>query len=331
MTPKLFRPENNTKAEEFKQFLPVNVTCSFRSLAPAIAQCETKYLLPVLGSPLFGRLAEHYASGTPGNGALDALLDLCQYAAVRLAYWQDYDLLSVSMSDRGAADNAGEGRLYKYQADALKNTLKNGGFDQLDAVLEFCESHVQDLPEFLQSPAYTEARSLIVGTTREFDEIFNIGGSRLVFLRMRHFVRTTQETELRHRLGAAFCAELLGADPLEERYARILPEVRKFAVLWSVADGIGELHRLPTERGMVFETAQAASGSDTSVSVVPPQELKAMAEEYRRKAERYMASVVATLKAHIADYPAYRAFAGENAPKNEVFRRDNTNRKIFFA
>ena len=37
MTPRLFKPENNTKAEEFKEFLPVNVTCSFRSLAPARA------------------------------------------------------------------------------------------------------------------------------------------------------------------------------------------------------------------------------------------------------------------------------------------------------
>ncbi len=303
MTPRLFAPENNTKAEEFKQFLPVNVTCSFRSLAPAIAKCEDKYLLPILGETLFSRLA----------------------------YWQDYDLLSVSMSDKGAADNAGEGRLYKYQADALKKALKNGGFDQLDSVLEYCHRNIDQLPEFLQSPAYTDARSLIVGTTKEFNDIFHIGGSRLVFLKMRHFVRTTQETELRHRLGRAFCDELLTADPNEERYVRILPEVKKFTVFWSVADGIGELHRLPTEQGMVFETAQAASGSDTAVSVVPPQELEQMASEYRRKAERYMASVVSTLKAHIADYPAYRAFAGDNAPKNEVFRRDNTNRKIFFA
>ena len=331
MTPRLFRPENNTKAEEFKEFLPVNVTCSFRSLAPAIAQCETKYLLPVLGETLFDRLAEYYRGETRDNETLSRLLELCQYAVVRLAYWQDYDLLSVSMSDKGAADNAGEGRLYKYQADGLKRALKNGGFDQLDAVLEFCESHKEDLPEFLQSPAYTDSRSLIVGTTREFNDIFHIGGSRLVFLKMRHFVRTTQETELRHRLGKAFCDELLTADPQEERYARILPEVKKFTVLWSVADGIGELHRMPTEQGMVFETSQATSGSDTAVSVVPQAELEQMAAEYRRKAERYMAGVLATLKAHIADYPAYRAFAGDNAPKNEVFHRDNTNRKIFFA
>ena len=82
---------------------------------------------------------------------------------------------------------------------------------------------------------------------------------------------------------------------------------------------------------MVFETSQAASGSDTQTAIVPQAELERMADEYRHKAERYMASVVATLKKHIADYPAYRAFAGENAPRNEVFHRDNTNRKIFYA
>ena len=94
MTPRLFAPENNTKAEEFKQFLPVNVTCSFRSLAPAIAQCETKYLLPVLGEPLFERLAAYYEAGTHDSDLLELLLKRSQYAVVRLAYWQDYDLLS---------------------------------------------------------------------------------------------------------------------------------------------------------------------------------------------------------------------------------------------
>ena len=331
MKTRLFRPEFNEKAEEIKQFLPVNVTCSFRSLAPSIAQCEEKYLLPLLGEPLFGRVAAYYANVAHDNPILDRLLEHCQYAAVRLAYWQDYDLLSVSLSDKGAADNAGEGRLYKYQADALKRTLKEGGFNELDAALDLCHRHTNELPEFLQSPAYTDSKSLIVGTTREFDDIFPIGGSRLVFLKMRQFLRTTQETELRHRLGAKFCAELLSANPSEERYARILPEIRKFAVLWSVADGIGELHRMPTEQGMVFETSQAESGSDTQTAIVPQAELERMAAEYRRKAERYMAYAVATLKKHIADYPAYKDFAGENAPKNEVFHRDNTNRKIFFA
>ncbi|MGX8721256.1 MAG: hypothetical protein ACSW79_09175, partial [Eubacteriales bacterium] len=190
MTPRLFKPENNTKAEEFKEFLPVNVTCSFRSLAPAIAQCEDKYLLPVLGEPLLNKLAAYYEGGTHDDELLEALLKRSQYAVVRLAYWQDYDLLSVSMSDKGAADNAGEGRLYKYQADALKKALKNGGFDQLDSVLEYCHRNIEQLPEFLQSPAYTDAKSLIVGTTKEFNDIFHIGGSRLVFLKMRHFVRT---------------------------------------------------------------------------------------------------------------------------------------------
>ena len=331
MIPKLFKPENNTKAEEFKQFLPVNVTCSFRSLAPSIAQCETKYLLPILGEPLFNRLAEYYNAEIRDNEALNSLLEHSQYAVVRLAYWQDFDLLSVSLSDKGAADNAGEGRLYKYQADALKRALKEGGFNELDAVLEFCNRHIDDLREFMESPSYIDSKSLVVGTTKEFNDIFGIGGSRLVFLKMCQFVRTTQETELRHRLGRAFCDELLTADPSEERYARILPEVKKFTVFWSVADGIGELHRMPTEQGMVFETSQAASGSDTQTAIVPQAELERMANEYRHKAERYMASVVATLKTHIADYPAYRAFAGENAPRNEVFHRDNTNRKIFYA
>lgn len=331
MTPRLFKSENNAKAEEFKRFLPVNVTCSFRSLAPAIAQCENKYLLPVIGRPLFDRLSDFYETEDRNDDTLESLLGLCQYAVIRLAYWQDFDLLSVSLSDKGAADNAGEGRLYRYQADALRLSLKSSGFDQLDTVLEFCDNHAAALPEYLQSPAFQQSHNTLVKTTRDFDEIFNIGGSRLVFLKMRYFIRETEETELQHRLGPAFCGELLAADEAEERYSRILPQIRRFIVFWSVADGIGELHRMPTEKGLLFETQKATSSSGTETAVVPAAELERMAREYRQKAERHLANAVATLKQHIAEYPAYKSFAGENAPKNETFHRDNTNRKIFFA
>jgi len=331
MTPRLFSSENNQKAEEFKNFLPVNVNCSFRSLAPAISQCENKYLLPILGSPLFERLASFYISDNQTDETLSALLDLCQYAVLRLAYWQDFDILSVSLSDKGAADNAGEGRLYRYQSEAVKRSLKEGGFDQLDAVLDYCEQHLAQLPEFAQSPAFIAIANSLIRNTKDFDDIFNIGRSRLVFLKMRYFIETTEETELRHRLGGGFCSELLSADASLEKYSRILPAIKKFIVFWSVADGIGELHRLPTEKGLVFETSKAASASDTEVSVVAPAELERMAAEYRHKAERYMAAAVTTLQQHISDYPQYKSFAGENAPRNETFRRNNTNRKIFFA
>ncbi|MCL2289837.1 MAG: hypothetical protein FWC34_03925 [Bacteroidetes bacterium] len=71
--------------------------------------------------------------------------------------------------------------------------------------------------------------------------------------------------------------------------------------------------------------------SEVQYSPVPPQELERIRKEYTNKAERYMSSVVETLKRYSADYTAYFTFAGDNAPPSKHIRRDNTNKKIFLA
>jgi len=332
MTPKLFKPEYNTKAEEFKKFLPVNVTCSFRSIAPAIALCERKYLIPLLGNTLFHRLAHYYAASEQKKKRnFEELLTLCQFALIRLAFWQEYDILSVSLSDKGAADNAGENRLYRYQAEAIKDNLKNEGFDQLDAILEFCEQNIATLPEFAQSPCHLASENTFIKNTHEFNSIYFINSSRLVFLKMKYFVTSVEELQLTHYLGNPFCAELLAADLTIEKYTRIIPAIKKFVVFMAIAEGIAELHQMPTDRGLIFQTAASNRISEVQYAPVPPQELDHIRKEYTKKAERYINSVIDTLKKYSADYPTYIAFAGNNAPPCKHIRRDNTNKKIFIA
>jgi len=332
MTPKLFKPEYNTKAEEFKKFLPVNVNFSFRSIAPAIALCERKYIIPLLGDALFGKLVHYYTTSEQKKKApLKELLTLCQFALIRLAFWQEYDILSVTLSDKGAADNAGENRLYRYQTEALKENLKNEGFDQLDVVLEFCEQNIATLPEFAQSPCHHASENTFIKNTKEFNAIYHINSSRLVFLKMKYFVTSVEELQLPHHLGDCFCAELLGADPAVEKYARILSGIKKFVVFMAIAEGIAELHQMPTDKGLIFQSANAIRISEEQYAPVPAEELERVRKEYAQKAERYISSVIDTLKAHSTDYPAYIAFAGNNAPQTKHIRRDNTNKKIFIA
>ena len=331
MTPKLFKAEYNTKAEEFKKFLPVNVTLSCRSVAPAIALCERKYLIHLLGEALFNKLAGYYSTSKKRPGCLKELLALCQFALIRLAFWQDYDILSVTLSDKGAADNAGESRLYRYQSEALKNTLKNEGFDQLDAILEFCEQNIAHLPEFSQSPCHLASENSFIKNTKEFNNIYHINSSRLVFLKMRYFVTSVEELQLPHHLGDCFCAELLGADPAVEKYARIIPAVKKFVVFMAIAEGIAELHQMPTDKGLIFQSANAIRVSEEQYAPVPAAELERVRKEYTQKAERYMSSVIDTLKKYPTDYPAYFTFAGNNAPLSKHTRRNNTNKSIFLA
>lgn len=330
MTPKLFKETENEKAQEFKKFLPVNVNCNFRSLAPALAQAENKYIVPILGTQLFSRLVTYYTDATiTRNDCLSLLLEMCQYAVVRLAYWQDYDVLSVSMSDKGAADNAGEARLYRYQADALKERLKNDGFDQLDTILEFCENNANNLTEFASSDYVTTLHNSVIANTRQFNSIYDIHHSRLVFLKMKYYIKLTEDIELTHRLGDDFVNEIHNADLSNPRYIRIMEDIQKFVVFWAVAEAIKELHQIPTDKGLIFQVSEAVGNSSIKTQIVAAEELNATAQNYKNRAERYLSKAIHTMNNFRSDYINYFNFAGENAPTNNIYFRDNKNKKIF--
>ena len=324
MHPQLFNPDYNYRADEFKEYLPVNINLRFETVASHIALCEEKFIIPLLGKSLFDRIVSYYNE----HPALDVesadctLIHKVRFALVRLAIWKGYDVISTNISDTGvSAEVDKENRLYRYQEENIKSTLKNEGFDYLDNVLAFLDGNT-DFPEY-----QTPVNDSLIRTTAIFNDCYDINNSRLVFLKMRQYVRDVELIQLQHRIGAALYRELLTADENEDKYAVILPNIRRFVVYEAVAEGIGELHKMPTDKGLVFETS-----SMDGVSVNPVQEAKLMETraQFAHKANQYLAAAINHIQQNKADYPAYIAFAGES-PADGVIHFDNHKTKIFFA
>ena len=205
MTPQFFKAENNDHAAEFKNCLPVNVNTSFRTLAPAIATAEEERVKPMLGTPLFERVASYYQQhGTSGeSNVLNSLVVLVQMAAVRLAYYDSFDQLAVMMSDSGLSDKNGENRAYRYQADALKANLGRQGFSYLNAMVRHCETYIEELPEFEQSPYHAEMQSSLIRSLGDFQRYVQIGGDFCLFARLREFISANRDdgAAIPHRRG----------------------------------------------------------------------------------------------------------------------------------
>ncbi len=324
MQPRLFNSDYNARAGELKGYLPVNINLRFETVASHIALCEENYVLPLLGSALFERLVAYYGA----HPSLDVessdrtLIHKVRFALVRLAVWKGYDVISANISDTGVSSEVDrENRLYRYQEENIKSMLKNEGFDYLDNVLSYLDAS-SDFPEYVRPTADS-----LIRDTAAFNSCYNIENSRLVFLKMRQYVRDVELIDLQHRIGVDFYRELLTADESVGKYAAILPNIRRFVVYASVAEGIGELHKMPTEKGLVFE------GVDMDgVMVNPVQDAKLMETraQFARKANLYLAAAVNYILLHKSDYPAYADFAGDS-PADGVMHFENTNSKIFMA
>lgn len=331
MNPQLFSAEENKRAEEVKKYLPVNIQLNFKSIAPYIVQCERKYIKPLLGDQLYDKLVSFYSNKNQDK-SFTQLLEYVQFSLIHLAFWLGYDLLTVSLSDIGAASRIdSDKRLYRYQEDNAKDALKNQGFDELDTILEFLEKNINIFKEFTQSKFFGELKNSLIPDTATFSDIYNINNSRLIFLKMKYYVRDVENIKLRHWLGDRFVIDLLAADHSLKKYERIIPYIQRYIVYQSVCDGISELHKLPTERGLIFETEIAnAYNSNVTVSVIAEKEMEKTRRYFSLTAEQYMSNVINTLKTYKEDYPIFFEFSGENPPEDDIVRRNNDNKKTFW-
>lgn len=327
---KLFTAQFNTRAEEFKKYLPVNINLRYETLASHIALCEETYIRPLLGKPLFLRMADFVSDhpDLPDGEPCSELVHKTRFALIRLAVWKGYDIIAANISDTGvSAEVEKENRPFRYQEENIKRTLKEEGFNYLDNILEFLEENSQDFPEFGQSQYKLSNVQSLIRNTAMFHTMYNIDNSRLVFLKMQQYIRDVELIELQHRIGPAFYRTLLTADESDTHYTDVLKYVRMYVVYRAVAEGIGELHKMPTEKGLLFETTTMDGVQETPVYRAQIAETRVRCTQ---RAEQYLSAALNILKRSPADYPEYADFAGDS-PADGVIHIDNTNRKIFLA
>ena len=328
-------------AEELRRCMPVNVTTSYKVLAPALWQAEEEYVKPVLGVKLFDELALFYAErsndGHDGSGmredVMAGLLELVQMADVRLAMWDSYDQLKVNIGESGAVPVVDDNRrLYRYEEDALRRSLESQGQRALDEVAKYCESHVDVLESFKESEYWTVLTTSLVPDRVTFDKMVPINKSALLFNRLRVFIDETEEMELGYRLGESLRGLFYGVERESVRVVRLMQYVRQFVAHWSYANACVGLNVIPTEMGLM-KTEESASSSGRGTGRVMngagQDRIASVIQHERDRAERYMAMMLDYVKAHIEDYPEAEAIGGEKLEVNQSMKRDNRKKRMF--
>ena len=320
MESKLFGRDAESMLQEY---LPVNVNLRYETLSSHLALVEQRYILPLIGRIFYDHLVAASSSSSPKEVELRKMI---RFAMLRLALWKGFDVINSNISDTGMSSGTEkDSRLFRYQEEGLRVSLKNEGFDYLDSILAFLEENAPDFPEFSGSDYKLSNVHSLIRNTAEFQECYDIDNSRLVFLKMKKYVRDVELIKLQHRIGAAFYQELVRCDRNVEKYASILRPIMLFVVYSAVAEGIDELHKLPTEKGLVFEVSSMDGVEVSPVEYARVMETRAALAS---KAEQYMSSAIHYIREHKEDYPRYVDFAGDS-PDNDIVKFNNKNRKIF--
>ena len=325
MQPRLFKDEGNS--DDFKKYLPVNVNTSFRTLATFLGLAELKYIRPLLGNLLY----EEITTFAKTDEKTLQLIDYLKYAEINLAFYCGWSVLSTSISDSGASSKAdGDKRLYRYQEVEILETFKNNGFNILDTVLDFLHEHIADFELFKNADFYKKSQKTLIPTTAIFNAIYPINNSRLVFLKMTQYIKLVEDIELHHYFGSQFVSELMTADLETDKYREIAENIRNFIVYLSVSKGIGELKKLPTEKGLIFESTSDFVRDGYMQSQVEGKELETTLIFCEKTAKSYLATAINCLKKQSQDFPKFIAHAGENSNETSSVFRNNKHKRTFF-
>lgn len=326
----LFLLTHNTKMAEIRKYIPVSAATSFDNLAPFIQSAEVNYILPLLGEELYNQLLSYYstplslpAGVTVQNKSLfDLLIQHTQRALINLAYYAGYDFLNTIINDAGfhRQESDTEKGLYKYQEEAVKSGFRNNGFNSLDTMLGFLESHIDDFPLFKTSSNYTLRKASLLPDTRTFDSIFDINNSRLVFLKLCRFIKEVEDFEIGALLGDGLYArvkEVLANDLPDVAIRTLIPYIRPPLAYLAVSRASFQLGMIVTDKGLFFESQDSTNLNTTVQKPLSDQQYYLLATRSEKTGNDYLELLRGFLRAHPADYPLY------SAPSGSPFIRSN--------
>ncbi|MCX6231153.1 MAG: hypothetical protein NTZ33_06375 [Bacteroidetes bacterium] len=318
--------------EEVQKFLPVSNNVDFARLKPHITQIEDEFIFPLLGESIAD--VKIYLAKNTADEKFDPLLFTIQNAVAHLMYWRGYDVLNAYISDGGfkRIESDKVKSLFKYQEDNLRDYFKNIAFNSLDSMLEKLEIFQAAINQNAKATSWYKAlHDDFINNAKDFSTTYDIGNSRLIFLRLKKHMQLVKDLQLSKVFGAVNWAYLLSelskmddASPAAKVKA-VLPLCSKALAFLSVALLMEESGADLTDKGLVYEGSTSQNNAAVAKFPSDIERVNKLISRNRNIGEAYLKELKNYLLKNSLDWNGYIA------PKNGVLNRDNGGRKCFFA
>ncbi len=255
------------------------------------------------------------------------LLFYTQRAIANIALWIGFDSLNAYISDGGfkRSESGNIKGLYKYQEDNIKKYFRSSGIDGLDIILGILEDRIQHFPAY-QSQMYRH-RGRIIPDTKVFNDHYHINNSRIVFDRLRQYMKNVEDLYLTKYISPAslqyIIAELQKPTPATKVTA-IMPYLRDPVAWISTAMLMQDSGSELTERGLYLKGLKNLSNSDLEINTDEAR-VKELIKRNFSTGDQYLIR----LKKYLADNA--NDWETDAAQPSGLHNRDNTGKRTFFA
>lgn len=343
----IFSAEKWNNGKELKAVMKVNTAISFDMMEAPLRNAFRQYLVPLLGDAMAGEVVEIYrfgpnpdvleqnTEGATEREKLDScLLEICKRANANLAFWNDFDEISMRITDAGfqrqkSDNNESFQQVYKYQEDNLRTSLRNKGFNALDELLEFLYAHIAEYPEFATSQAYQDRKSAIVRSTADVNDVCFINGSRIIFLRLQPHLKFVEEMLLQPAIGDKLYEHLIDGlvnqsedEGRRKDVERLRLACSRYIVAMAVRRLLMETGSI-TDRGLYFTTVQPGEKGNEERKPVDTERIAVQIQNLKADADMYMTALLRTARSYFSEL-----YAGD---PRRIFDRDNNHKRTFWT
>ncbi len=319
-------------SDDLSTYVEVAAAAKFPKFAPSVNTAERRFLLPVLGTAMFTKLATALAGTTALSEPMQALAELSQAAVANIASAIAVVRLAVQVSETGLnrVESGTNKTAYQYQTIELRDSYIRAGFDALDDLLALMESAPDDYPEWKGSEAYKDYSRYFIRSGVEFTQGFDIRNSRYTYLAIRPTMRKVEDFDVQHTLGKKLfkvIKQQLQADEVSPAYERLLADyIRPAVANLTIARAVLEKSVDVSDFGVSVNAVQDNSNSQQR-QPAPLEKIKAVAQQLTDDGNKYLAMLADELGANPADYPDYEAAVIEAS----LFHISNKQENSFLA
>jgi hypothetical protein len=279
---------------EFKKFVRLQGTIPDETIIVAVPDAQEKYLRNILGDELLADLDLWYnLEDSEVVEAYSKLLPYVQRALARFTLFVVSPELDVQISGSGIGV-VSNSNLAPASSDRVAKFDKNNelrGWDNVETLLKFLEDNAGDYPEWVSSEAYTLAIRNLVNSAIDFDRIFSIKQSRLVFNNYRPVMDDIDLLRIKPVISTEMFDKLLNeikSGNISTANKLILPLLQRAEVFFAAVDKLDKSNY---------------DGVGVQVNLTL---LQRDIENYGRKAESFLSQALSIMSKNIDDYPEYR-------------------------
>lgn len=202
---------------------------------PNFQQAEEKYLVPIVGRPLYLDILAKYDAGTLVDLDVD-LQKLMAAVVVAAAYLDEAPRNVAKITDNGirSANTSDMQRIFGWEFREFKQGLTALYHDTIDNLLRWLYDNANAFPLYEESDEYKAYQALLIKNGADFHAQYRLHQPMRTFWQLRPLLQEAQNTFIRMAIGKDLLAHLLFLESPSEDIQEIQAALRKALAYYTI-------------------------------------------------------------------------------------------------